>query len=251
MFKLLCQPFKLGSLTLRNRMVMPPMVVSYATVDGYTTDRNIAYYEARARGGVGLIIQEATYVHPLGQILGNEQGISDDKYIPGLRKLTQAVHRHGAKMAVQLIHGGRAAYLPEGVQPLGPSAIAAPGKALPKELTIAEIATIADYFVAAAVRAKQAGYDGIEIHAAHNYLIDQFLSPASNHRLDEYGGSVENRGRFLVEITPEHEAEFMKIMGGVTLASIGHVSQEEVMETGARVRDQFVRLLKAIVKHWE
>jgi len=200
MFKLLCQPFKLGSLTLRNRMVMPPMVVSYAAVDGYTSDRNIAYYEARAKGGVGLIIQEATYVHPLGQILGNEQGISDDKYIPGLRKLTQAVHRHGAKMAVQLIHGGRAAYLPEGVQPLGPSPIAAPGKTVPKELTVAEIARIVEYFAEAGVRARQAGFDGIEIHAAHNYLIDQFISPASNHRLDEYGGSVENRARLLVQI---------------------------------------------------
>jgi 2,4-dienoyl-CoA reductase-like NADH-dependent reductase (Old Yellow Enzyme family)/thioredoxin reductase len=200
MFKLLCQPFELGSMTLKNRMVMPPMVVSYATLDGYTTDRNIAYYEARAKGGAGLIIQEATYIHPLGQILGNEQGISDDKYIPGLKKLTQAIHRYGAKIAVQLIHGGRAAYLPEGVQPLGPSPIAAPGKALPKELTVGEIAEIVQYFAEAAVRAKQAGYDGIEIHAAHNYLIDQFISPASNHRNDKYGGSVENRTRFLVEI---------------------------------------------------
>ena len=200
MFKLLCQPFEMGNMTLKNRMVMPPMVVSYATADGYTTKRNIAYYEARAKGGVGLIIQEATFVHPLGRILGNEQGISDDSFIPGLNKLTQAVHRHGAKVAVQIIHGGRAAYLPEGVQPLGPSPIAAPGKAIPKELTLAEIAEIVQYFADAAVRAKQAGYDGIEIHAAHNYLIDQFISPASNHRSDKYGGSVENRARFLVEV---------------------------------------------------
>ena len=200
MYTLLCQPFKLGNMTLKNRMVMPPMVVSYATIDGYTTDRNIAYYEARAKGGIGLIIQEATYIHPLGQILGNEQGISDDKYIPGLRKLTQAVHQHGAKMAVQLIHGGRAAYLPDGTQPMGPSPIPAPGKAVPKELTPGEISRIVKNFAEAAVRAKQAGYDGIEIHAAHNYLIDQFISPASNHRQDQYGGSVENRARFLVEI---------------------------------------------------
>lgn len=200
MYKLLCQPFEMGNMTLKNRMVMPPMVMSYATADGYTTDRTIAYYEARARGGAGLIIQEATYVHPLGQILANEQGISDDKYVPRLKELTRAVHQHGAKMAVQLVHGGRNAYLPESVQPLGPSPIAALGKAVPKELTRIEITGILRYFAEAAVRAKQAGYDGIEIHGAHGYLIDQFISPASNRRQDEYGGSIENRARLLVQI---------------------------------------------------
>jgi 2,4-dienoyl-CoA reductase-like NADH-dependent reductase (Old Yellow Enzyme family)/thioredoxin reductase len=200
MYKLLCQPFQLGTMTLKNRIVMPPMVVSYATDDGFTTERTIAYYEARARGGAGLIIQEATYVHPLGQILGGEQGISDDKFIPKLRELTEAVHKHGAKIAVQLIHGGRNAYLPDGTQPVGPSPIPSPGKNKPRELTSAEIAGIVRCFADAAVRAQQAGYDGIEIHGAHGYLIDQFISPASNHRKDKYGGTVENRARLLVEI---------------------------------------------------
>ena len=200
MKKLLCQPFTMGSMALKNRMVMPPMVVRYATDDGYITDRSISYYEARARGGIGLIIQEATYVHPEGRIIANEPGISDDKFIPRLSDLVRAVNRHGAKIAIQLVHTGRLAYLPAGVQGLAPSPIAATGYAMPKEMNSDEIAEVIKYFAEAAVRAKRAGYDGIEVHGAHNYLIDQFISPASNHRKDEYGGSVENRARFLVQV---------------------------------------------------
>jgi 2,4-dienoyl-CoA reductase-like NADH-dependent reductase (Old Yellow Enzyme family)/thioredoxin reductase len=199
----------MGNMALKNRMVMPPMVVRYAD-DGYVTDRGISYYEARARGGTGLIIQEATYVHPRGQIMANQPGISDDKFIPRLSELVRAVHRHGAKIAIQLVHTGRLAYLPAGEQGLAPSAIAATGYAMPKEMNTGfaipkemnkdEIAEVIEYFAEAAVRAKRAGYDGIEVHGAHNYLIDQFISPASNHRKDEYGGSVENRARFLVQV---------------------------------------------------
>lgn len=200
MDRLLCQPFSLGGMALKNRMVMPPMVVRYATADGYITDRSIDYYEARARGGAGLIIQEATYVHRMGQILAHEPGISDDKFLPRLGELTRAVHRHGARMAVQLVHGGRAAYLPAGTTALAPSPVAAEGRAVPREMTRREIAEVIKYFAEAAVRAQRAGYDGIEVHAAHNYLIDQFLSPASNRRKDEYGGDVRNRARFLVQV---------------------------------------------------
>jgi 2,4-dienoyl-CoA reductase-like NADH-dependent reductase (Old Yellow Enzyme family) len=146
MDRLLYQPFTVGGMVLKNRIVMPPMVVNYATADGYITDRSIDYYAARARGGTGLIIQEATYVHPMGQILANEPGISDDKFIPKLGELVQAVHRHGAKMAIQLIHGGRAAYLPTGTQALAPSPIAAEGCPTPKEMTSSEIAEAIRYF---------------------------------------------------------------------------------------------------------
>ena len=200
MTKLLCQPFTMGNMALKNRMVMPPMVVRYATDDGYITDRSISYYEARARGGAGLIIQEATYVHPKGQIIANQPSISNDKFIPRLSDLVRAIHRHGTKIAIQLVHGGRAAYLSTGVQTLAPSPIAAPGYVVPKEMTSAEIAEIVEHFAEAAIRAKCAGYDGIEVHAAHGYLIDQFISLASNHRRDEYGGSVENRTRLLTQV---------------------------------------------------
>jgi len=200
MNKLLCQPFTMGNMALKNRMVVPPMVVRYATDDGYITDRSISYYEARARGGAGLIIQEATYVHSKGQIIANEPGISDDKFIPRLSDLARAIHRYGAKIAIQLVHGGRLAYLPAGVQGLAPSPMAAAGYPVPKEMNSGEIADVIKYFAQAAVRAKRAGYDGVEVHAAHNYLVDQFISPASNHRKDEYGGIVENRARFLVQV---------------------------------------------------
>jgi len=107
MQKALCQPINLGSMTLKNRIVMPPMVVRYADADGFVTDRTVNYYEARAKGGTGLIIQEATFVSEKGQIIANEPAIYDDRFIPGLSRVAEAIHRHGAKAAAQLVHGGR------------------------------------------------------------------------------------------------------------------------------------------------
>lgn len=201
MEKKLCQPIMIGQMRLKNRMVMPPMVVRYASDDGYVTDCSRRYYEARAKGGVALVILEASYIHPAGQLLPNEHGISDDKFIPGLSQLVEAIHRHDAKAAVQLVHAGRVVN-PQttGVQPVAPSAIPAPGGETPRELTPGEITEIINLFVQAALRAKRAGFDGVEIHGAHGYLIDQFISPASNHRQDAYGGSTENRARLLINV---------------------------------------------------
>jgi len=201
MQKLICQPLRLGSMTLKNRMIMPPMVVRYASEDGFITDRTVNYYEARAKGGAGLIIQEATYVSPNGQILANEPGISDDKFISGLMRVTEAIHRHGAKAAVQLVHGGRTAFLRvPGGKRISASALAAPGYPLPSEMTKSDIDEVINAFAQAACRAMRAGYDGVEVHAAHGYLVDQFISPASNKRTDAYGGSVDNRARLLTEV---------------------------------------------------
>jgi 2,4-dienoyl-CoA reductase-like NADH-dependent reductase (Old Yellow Enzyme family) len=199
---LLCQPFKIGNMTLKNRMVMPPMMVRYANDDGTVSKRTLDHYELRAKGGIGLIIVEATYVYEKAPISRNEPGLSDDKFIPGMKELTDAVHRWGAKIAVQLVHGGRTTPASlSGVQPVAPSAIQLPGRDSPREMTVADIKGVIKYYADAAVRAKKAGFDGIEIHGAHGFLIDQFLSPASNHRTDEYGGSVENRARLLIEVT--------------------------------------------------
>lgn len=201
MFEKLCQPLQLGEMTLKNRMVMPPMVVRYGTDDGYATERTRDYYEARARGGVGLVILEASYVHPEGQIILNELGISDDKFIPRLSEVAAAIHRHGAKAAIQLVHGGRASISTHtGKQPLAPSAIAAPNCPLPRALTAEEISRIIECFARAALRAKRAGFDGVEFHAAHGYLIDQFISRASNQRNDDYGGSLPKRTRLLTDV---------------------------------------------------
>ncbi|MFC2016303.1 FAD-dependent oxidoreductase [Chloroflexota bacterium] len=201
MIKHLCQPLQIGQMNLKNSIVMPPMVVQYATNEGYVTKRTQQYYEARAMGGVALVIVEATYVHPEGQIIPKELGISDDKFIPGLSELAQAIHKHGARAAIQLVHGGRIAIpTPDGVAPVGPSAIPAAGRGMPRELTNDEIAEIINYFTLAALRAKKAGFDGVEIHGAHGYLIAQFISQPSNRRNDAYGGSLPNRARLLTEV---------------------------------------------------
>jgi len=197
----LWEPFSIRHMQLRNRIVMPPMVTRYSTEDGHVTERSKNYYEARARGGVGLIIVEATYIHPRGRAFENQLGISDEKFIPGLSELVQLIHLGGAKAAIQLHHGGREARSElTGMQPVAPSPL--PGRAgeVPKELTVEEIGENVAFFVEAAIRAKNAGFDGVELHGAHGYLIDQFLSPSSNKRRDIYGGDLRNRTRFLVEV---------------------------------------------------
>ena len=197
----LCQPILIGQMELKNRMVMPPMLTQFASVEGYVTERIRSYYEARAKGGIGLVIVEAAYVHPAGLILANELGISDDTYIPGLSWLVHTIHRHGAKAALQLVHGGRVSSSAfTGAQPVAPSAIPARGGEEPRELTAGEITDIVHRFALAALRAKRAGFDGVEINAAHGFLIDQFISRASNRRGDAYGGSLSNRARLLTEV---------------------------------------------------
>ena len=197
----LWEPFRIRQMELRNRIVMPPMGTQYGSEEGYVTERTKNYYKARARGGAGLLIVEATYVHPRGQFFENQLGISDDKFIPGLSELVQAIHRHGAKTAIQLLHGGRMAKSElSGMQPVAPSPLASLGGEVPKELTVDEIAEIVASFAEAALRAKKAGFDGVEIHGAHGYLIDQFLSRSSNKRQDVYGGDLRNRARLLIEV---------------------------------------------------
>jgi len=196
----LWEPCRIGRMELKNRIVMPPMVTRYASDDGFVTERTKNYYEARARGGPGLVIVEATYVHRQGWAFYNQIGISEDKFIPKLKELTDVVHQHGARIGIQLHHGGRqATEALSGLQPVAPSPLPMAGGEMPRELTVEEIAETVAYFAEAAVRAKKAGFDGVELHAAHGYLIDQFLSPISNKRTDEYGGDVHRRARFLLE----------------------------------------------------
>jgi 2,4-dienoyl-CoA reductase-like NADH-dependent reductase (Old Yellow Enzyme family)/thioredoxin reductase len=196
----LWEPVRIGQMELRNRIVMAPMGTKHASKEGYVTDQIKDYFEARAQGGTGLIIVEATLVHPQGRGFQKLLEIFDDKFIPGLSELVGVIHKHEAKAAIQLQHCGRMAKSRlTGMQPMGPSPIPAPGGEVPKELTLEEIKEIIGYFADAAVRAKRAGFDGIEIHGAHGYLIDQFLSPSSNKRQDIYGGGVKNRSRLLTE----------------------------------------------------
>jgi 2,4-dienoyl-CoA reductase-like NADH-dependent reductase (Old Yellow Enzyme family)/NADH dehydrogenase FAD-containing subunit len=196
------QPFSLGRVRLKNRFVMPPMVTHFATSEGYLTERQIAYYKARAEGGVGLIIVEATAVSPEGRGSPYWLSLHEDRYIPPLRDLTRIAHQENVPILLQLAHAGRQTRSDViGCQPVAPSPIAcnAFGEE-PRELTAPEIRTIQLRFVEAAQRAYEAGFDGVEIHGAHGYLVHQFLSERTNHRQDEYGGDLLGRVRFLEEI---------------------------------------------------
>lgn len=192
--------YELNQVLLKNRVVMAPMC-TYSSGDlGYVCDFHKVHYGARALGGVGLIILEATAVTKNGRISSKDLGIWSDSHVVGLRDLVDQCHEYGAKMGIQLAHAGRKS-MSDDEFIVAPSPIAFDeGSRLPKELTKEEIDLIVQQFQRAAQRADEAGFDLIEIHGAHGYLIHEFLSPLTNKRLDAYGGSLENRVRFLREI---------------------------------------------------
>ena len=195
---LLFTPGKIGNMELRNRVVMAPMVVQLAAEDGAITTRSIEYYARRAEGGAGLVIVEATWIALGGKAFACQAGLDRDALIPGHFELVEAIHRHGAKAACQIHHGGaRADPALTGGTTVAPSAVAEAGiPVLPRELAHKEIVALAETYAHAAGRAQRAGYDAVEIHGAHGYLIHEFLSPVSNRRTDEYGGNAEKRMRF-------------------------------------------------------
>lgn len=197
---MLFEPFSVRGMTLKNRIVMPPMCNYSSDRSGVANDWHLVHYASRAIGGTGLIIQEATGVEDGGRISSSDLGLWQDGQIEALRNIVAIARRHGAKMGIQLNHAGRKSEV-EYLHPVAPSAIAFSEKhRIPKELTKDEIKGIVASFATAAARAVSAGYDVIEIHGAHGYLINQFLSPLSNHRQDEYGGAPENRVRLLGEV---------------------------------------------------
>jgi 2,4-dienoyl-CoA reductase-like NADH-dependent reductase (Old Yellow Enzyme family)/NADPH-dependent glutamate synthase beta subunit-like oxidoreductase len=201
-FQKLFEPVNIGSMEVKNRIVMPAMYTNLGTADGFVTEQTKAYYESRAEGGAGLIITEIVCIDfPIGRPHFHELSIDNDKYIPGMIELVNAIHRHGAKVALQLHHAGAETtnYICGG-QAVGPSAVPALNKGVPHELSNNEIKRLVRCYAKAAERAKKSGFDGIEIHAAHYYLLAQFLSRRWNRRQDKYGGSLHNRSRFLLEI---------------------------------------------------
>ncbi|HXX34183.1 MAG TPA: FAD-dependent oxidoreductase [Thermodesulfobacteriota bacterium] len=201
----LFSPIKIKSLELVNRVVMPPMGTNLGNEDGTVSEANLAYIKRRARGGAGLIITEISSVHPNGSGIANELGAYDDRFIPGLKKIADAVHAAGSKMALQLHHAGRESlFLLQQGKAVAPSPI--PSlifRLTPREMTRAEIQEIIAAFGAAARRGIEAGFDAVEVHGAHGYLLTQFLSSLSNKREDEYGGSLINRSRFIIEVLQE------------------------------------------------
>lgn len=206
-FPHLFTPLQVRSMRIRNRIVHAAITTNLTTKDGYVTDHVKNYYEARAKGGVGLIEVEACYFDPIGTRLDFNLGIFDDSHLPGLRELTSLIHKHGAVCALQLNHGGRESTSEiTGKQPVAPSAIPSGYTRVsekadtPRPLMTWEVKEMVGQFVQAARRTYQAGFDCVAIHAAHGYLVHQFLNPEANKRGDEYGGSPENRARFLCEI---------------------------------------------------
>ncbi|HPN85480.1 MAG TPA: FAD-dependent oxidoreductase [Smithella sp.] len=201
-FEHLFSPFTINGMTLKNRAVMPPMATGYGNADNTVSERLLAYLERRAQGGTGLIITEVCAVDPRGKGFPNEIGVWSDDFIGALSRIPAALHRHGAKAALQLHHAGRETFEAVlGKKPEAPSAIPSAVLGQPCEaMSLERIAEIVRAFAQAAGRARQAGFDSVELHGAHGYLLNQFLSPFSNNREDEYGGSEENRMRFILEV---------------------------------------------------
>lgn len=198
MYNKIFEKGNIGKLELNNRLVMAPMGSHHGKVDEDT----IAYYGARAHGGFGLIITEFTCVDKVGKAQPDQLMIDSDEYIPEFKKLTDRIHEEGGKTFLQLQHSGRqATHFVTGMQPVAPSPIPCPMiREMPRELTVEEIYEIIEKFGDGAVRAKKAGYDGVEISGGHGYLVAQFLSSYSNKRSDEFGGDITRRVKFAVEI---------------------------------------------------
>ena len=230
------------TLTVRNRFVLPGMVTDMAVDGGYVTERLLSYYEERAKGGVGLVIVEATSIDVSGKTFLHGLDISDDRFIPGLRLLAERVHSHGAAVAIQLQHGGGRAHpeyshMPRRVMGVIPG-VFEPDNAI--TLDEAEFARLADAWAKAALRAKAAGFDAVEIHGAHGYLINQFMSPLTNLREDAYGGSFENRMRFPLEVL-----RAVRKQVGPDFPILFRYSMEEFMPGGIDM-EQAVRIAKVM-----
>lgn len=196
------EPVRIGKVLLRNRIIFPAMDTTYSDENGYVTDRVKGYYEARAMGGAGMVtVEAATIDMKVARSMTCMLSLDDDKFVPGLKELARAIKKHGAVPAIQIFHGGRQddSNITK-TQPVAPSPVRSTSGMMARELTVAEIQGLVAAFAEAVARAKRAGFEGVEIHAAHGVLPSQFLSPLYNQRRDEYGGSIENRARFPLEI---------------------------------------------------
>ena len=232
----LFSPIRIGSMELKNRMAMAPMATDFANPDGTISERMIDYYEARARGGVGLIIMEVVTVDEGSPYVPKTVALWDDRFIPSLRTLTDALHAHGTKVIPQISHPGPESLAPffSGEQPVGPSpAICHATKQKCREITLAEIEQVIDQFGEAARRAREAGCDGMELHAAHSYmLVGSFLSPLRNRRTDAYGGSIHDRLRFPLEVI-----QSVRARAGEDFPIVMRISGDMLVSGGQDIRE--------------
>jgi NADPH2 dehydrogenase len=191
--------YTLKKFTIKNRVVFPPVVChGFASPNGFVSEKNVQHYRLRAEGGAGIIITEATCVRPDGKASPNQLGIWSDYYIEGLNKISSVVKSSGALSLIQLHHAGLVTPVPVNDRVVGPSAD--PNNPKSRSLSVKEIGEIRDCFIAAAIRAKKAGFDGIELHGAHGYLLNQFANSAINVREDDYGKDITGRLKLAYEI---------------------------------------------------
>lgn len=195
----LLKPLQAGPLSLANRLVMPPMATAKAEPDGKVSQAILDYYSEKSEGGyISLIIIEHSFIQAAGKASPRQLSVSDDSMVEGLRELARVIHQHGSKTMMQLNHAGSATTEEiTGTTPVAPSPLLNPrkGEVMPRELSHQELEEVVQAFYHAARRTKAAGFDGVEIHSAHGYLLNQFFSPLTNKRTDEYGGDVYNRIR--------------------------------------------------------
>jgi NADPH2 dehydrogenase len=231
----LLSPLQAGSLVLANRLIMPPMATAKAEPDGKVSSATLDYYKEKSAGGyISLIIIEHSFVEPRGKASDNQLSVADDTVLAGLRELADVIHRNGSKTVMQINHAGSAT-VPEtiGTVPVGPSAVKNPRKGgIPHELTVKEIGDVVGAFQAAARRVKEAGFDGVEIHSAHGYFLNQFFSPLTNHRTDAYGGDVLNRIRIHLQVI-----EAVRAAVGKDFPVLLRLGASDFAEGGATVED--------------
>ncbi|WHQ73455.1 NADPH dehydrogenase NamA [Pantoea sp. Lij88] len=242
---LLFEPITIHGVEFRNRIAMSPMCMHSASEDGRVNDFHVIHYGARALGGAGLIMLETASVLPNGPIGPGDIGIWDDSHIEGLSRVTDAIHRFGAKAGAQIGHAGR--QLGIDLPSIAPSAIPfTPQSRVPQAMSVEKIKEVVEAFRQGARRAREAGFDVIEIHGAHGYLLNQFLSPLANKRTDEYGGSHENRYRIVREVIDVVRSEwngplFMRI--STTDYMEGGNRPEDFVVFGKWMKEQGIDLL--------
>lgn len=241
---ILWDPIYLGGVELRNRAVMPAMGTGYASHKGEASDQLRAYLQVRAEGGAGLVITEVAAVDPLGKGYPSELGVYDDSFLPGLETLAAAIKAGGAAAALQLHHAGRETFeFVIGQQPVAPSPLGSKTlRQVPRELSLKEINQLVGSYATAAKRAKEAGFDAVEVHGAHGYLINQFISPYSNKRNDDYGGDTAGRFRFAREVV-----QAIKEEAGRDFPVIFRFSSTEAVEGGYEL-DYILPLLNELEK---
>lgn len=234
---------KIANLTIKNRIVMTAMGVALSGSNGEASSEIIKYYEARARGGVGLIITEVTCIDELeGRGMAHQLQMTDTKHIAALQHLVDTVHSYGTKLFVQLHHPGKegSVRLNNGRPLVAPSAIVNSSGVMPRALTTEEVQALVKKFITGAVLAQAGGADGVEVHAAHGYLINQFLTPRSNQRTDQYGGSFENRLRFAVEIVSGIKAACPGLPVSVRISADEFMPDGNNLEAGVKIAQAMV-----------